>query len=179
MTQKMIEKLVAMGASRWTKGTNDRLYIKNAAAALIGFEFDSYKSSGMVSSAKINGEKISNTQAAKLIAVLDRAYIDVTAGTLVMGDSAYKADVLEAIRALAVEEVEETTEEATEEVEMIERDCNEALNIASWKTVGKNGVAHYWFSDNVGIYETDHLIDVWAVEWDENRAWIEDGVAVA
>ena len=55
----------------------------------------------------------------------------------------------------------------------------EEYGIASWKTVDADGTAHYWFSDNNDIIETAHLVDVWAVEWDENRAWVEDGQEIA
>ena len=71
MTESMIQKLEEKGFKRWQKGNFDRLYIN---AKSLGLECDYYKT-GNVSSAWLNGEKISNCQAKKMLC--SKTYIDV------------------------------------------------------------------------------------------------------
>ena len=83
MKASVVRKLTEMGASRWTKGAYDRLYLNNAAFQMIGLEIaDSYKSSGRIASAILNGEKISNTRATEITSSLKGIYIDITTGKL-------------------------------------------------------------------------------------------------
>ena len=78
MKESVIKKLVEMGATRWTKGEHDRLYLNNAAHKLIGFEIvDIYKSSGRISLARFNGRTISNSYATDIANSLRNIYIDL------------------------------------------------------------------------------------------------------
>ena len=79
-TQEPIEKLINAGASRWTKYERDRLYIKKLAD-LIGLSYTRYNS-GNVSSAELNGEAISNSECNRILAALDKAYIDLKTNTV-------------------------------------------------------------------------------------------------
>lgn len=94
MTENMINKLVAMGCNRWTKGNHDRLYIN---ADLLGVECDFYKS-GNISSAWFRGEKISNAQALRYLG--GKTYIEVATGEV---HSDYDA-LADAARELIAEE---------------------------------------------------------------------------
>ena len=80
LTQEQIEKLINAGASRWTKYERDRLYIKKLAD-LIGLSYTRYNS-GNVSSAELNGEAISNSECNRILAALDKAYIDLKTNTV-------------------------------------------------------------------------------------------------
>ena len=71
MKNEVIMKLINKGARRWTKGEHDRLYIDTD---LLGLTVERYNS-GNISYAEFQGEKISNTTAAKLAAVT--IYIDL------------------------------------------------------------------------------------------------------
>ena len=66
ITAKKVDELMDMGASRWTKGGHDRLYINDAGAELLGLEVDRYKS-GNICYATLDGEKISNSAAYRVI----------------------------------------------------------------------------------------------------------------
>lgn len=79
MTQKQLDDLIDMGAKRWTKGDKDRLYLRGALDAILGIETTSYKS-GSISSATMNGEKISNNEANKIYRALGDAYINLNTG---------------------------------------------------------------------------------------------------
>lgn len=76
MTDEKINELIDRGASRWTKGGYDRLYIN---PEIVGLECDYYKS-GNISYAKFNGEKISNSMASKIKA--SKTYVDINTGKL-------------------------------------------------------------------------------------------------
>lgn len=70
------------GSSVWTKKDMAHLYLNGAAAALIGLKVY-YYNTGNVSSATLNGEKISNSKALELLAGLDGAYIDLATSRFV------------------------------------------------------------------------------------------------
>lgn len=76
-----VEDLMAMGAKRWQKAGYDRLYLNNAGLKLAGLEISRYNT-GNVSSAKLNGEKVSNTKGSNMASIVERAYIDLTTGKL-------------------------------------------------------------------------------------------------
>lgn len=77
-----VEDLVAMGAKRWQKAGYDRLYLNEAGIKLAGLEVSRYNT-GNISSAKLNGEKISNSAANRILGSLNKAYINLTTGKLV------------------------------------------------------------------------------------------------
>jgi len=89
LTETTIQNLIAKGATRWTKGDRDRLYLNGAAEKIVGLETTHYKS-GSISSATLKGESISNSRAGKISDIICSAYIDLTTGKLygrVRGDS--------------------------------------------------------------------------------------------
>lgn len=61
------------GFRRWTKYGMDRLYV---TAKSIGLEVERYNT-GNIRSAVMNGETISNSQAKKILADINGAYVDV------------------------------------------------------------------------------------------------------
>lgn len=74
---KAIDTLLTAGANRWQKGGHDRLYLRNAGAAL-GFVVNGYyKSSGRINGAELDGESISNSYATEILNDLDGMYIDL------------------------------------------------------------------------------------------------------
>lgn len=65
--QSTEEKLEAMGIEAWEKGDMKRYYVSEAQfEAVFGLAIDRYKS-GNICGATLNGEPISNAQAAKLV----------------------------------------------------------------------------------------------------------------
>lgn len=73
LTDTQISELIAAGCSRWTKYGKDRLYVHSE---FIGLSVTRYNT-GNVSSAELNGERISNSYAKTLLGQLNGAYIDV------------------------------------------------------------------------------------------------------
>jgi hypothetical protein len=75
--QEIIKTLEAKNGNRWTKYGKDRIYF-DARNALSGLETDRYNT-GNISSATLNGESISNSEAKRLItAALDvKIYYDI------------------------------------------------------------------------------------------------------
>lgn len=80
LNEKMMNQLQKMGATRWTKGDYDRLYLNAAAAKLIGLEI-SYYNTGNISYATLDGEKISNRRANELNDVTS-IYININTGKM-------------------------------------------------------------------------------------------------
>lgn len=76
MTEQSIERYEEAGFKRWTKNGMDRLYVD---AKVLGLECTYYKS-GNVSTARFNGNSISNRDARRLMGA--KTYIDVKDGTL-------------------------------------------------------------------------------------------------
>ncbi|WP_289932849.1 hypothetical protein [Lactobacillus delbrueckii] len=70
-----IEALEKKGFNRWTKGDMDRLYFSLEKAGAL--EVDYYKS-GNLRSAYLNGERISNAEACRLLSV--KCFIDLKKG---------------------------------------------------------------------------------------------------
>lgn len=81
LTETTIRNLIEKGASRWTKGDHDRLYLNGAAKEIVGLKTTHYKS-GNISSATLKGESISNNRAGKISDIICSAYIDLTTGKL-------------------------------------------------------------------------------------------------
>jgi|LSQX01.1.fsa_nt_gb hypothetical protein len=125
LTETTIRNLIAKGASRWTKGDHDRLYLNGAAKEIVGLETTHYKS-GSISSATLKGESISNNRAGKISDIICSAYIDLTTGKLygrVRGDSmdllrAALEDLIENEKAQDSTETTTTTtvQDSTEEI---------------------------------------------------------------
>lgn len=82
-TEKGIGEIIEQGGKRWTKGGKDRIYIKDMAETVGGLEIDYYKT-GRISSAKVNGEEISNSEASRILGVFSNRnpYIDLTNGAI-------------------------------------------------------------------------------------------------
>ncbi|MEU0200888.1 MULTISPECIES: hypothetical protein [unclassified Streptomyces] len=78
--QFTVDTMTAIGGSRWTKAGKDRVYI-NDWAAFAGLEVEHYKS-GNISWAAWRGEKISNSQAYKLLGSIDKVWFDAADGKL-------------------------------------------------------------------------------------------------
>lgn len=103
--EKKIEKLIAMGASRWKKAGRDRLYLNKAFSSMLNLKI-SYYNTGNISSAYIGDEKISNSKAYKILAYAPKVYIDLKKDELIMdfietSDASYlKAILTEAIEKL-------------------------------------------------------------------------------
>lgn len=70
-----IEALEKKGFNRWTKGEMDRMYFNLEKAGAL--ELDYYKS-GNLRSADLDGERISNAEACRLLAV--KCFIDLKKG---------------------------------------------------------------------------------------------------
>ena len=92
LTDEQIERLVNAGASRWTKYERDRLYIKRLAD-LIGLSYTKYNT-GNISSAELNGEGISNSECNRILAALDKAYIDLKTNTIYIDGRDDAAEVI-------------------------------------------------------------------------------------
>ena len=92
LTQEQIERLINAGASRWTKYERDRLYIKRLAD-LIGLSYTKYNT-GNISSAELNGETISNSECNRILAALDKAYIDLKTNTIYIDGRDDAAEVI-------------------------------------------------------------------------------------
>lgn len=74
---QLIEKLIEMGANRWTKFGKDRLYFNSREfMENSGFEYDSYKT-GSIRSAYINGERISSSEATRILTSLDFMWLNI------------------------------------------------------------------------------------------------------
>lgn len=72
LTEQQIDLLEKKGFKRW--GIADRLYLSPENA---GLEYDTYRSSGRISSATWRGQSISNSKAQKILWDGERSYIDV------------------------------------------------------------------------------------------------------
>ena len=73
------EKATSKGFARWTKGDKDRLYFNIADNGVL--DIDRYKS-GSIRSAYLDGEKISNSRANRILAT--RAYLDIKTGEAIV-----------------------------------------------------------------------------------------------
>ncbi len=120
LTETTIRNLIAKGASRWTKGDHDRLYLNGAAKEIVGLETTHYKS-GNISAATLKGESISNNRAGKISDIICSAYIDLTTGKLYGRVRGEPMDLLRAaledlIESEKAQDSTETTEPSTEEI---------------------------------------------------------------
>ncbi len=93
MKDKAIKIMISEGATRWQK-KGDRLYLNKLAAKAINLKLDYYKT-GNISSAYLDGEKISNTRGARIVGELKRAYVDVDTWTI---QGCYDDDLVEQLQ---------------------------------------------------------------------------------
>ena len=80
MTTLTVENLVAIGGNRWTKNGHDRVYLNNWPE-LIGLEVTRYKS-GNIWAASLNGERISNAEARRILGAITAVYFDAADGQI-------------------------------------------------------------------------------------------------
>lgn len=117
MKTTTIEKLIEMGAKRWTKNGKDRLYLNGAISAIVKLEYSTYNT-GNVSSATLGGEHISNSEARRILASASTMYIDLKNDGICGGTYAVAEAVREWVEREEVAEVEEVEEvEEAEETE--------------------------------------------------------------
>lgn len=100
--EQLIERLLQGGAKRWTKYGKDRIYLRDFLKENSGLEIERYNS-GNISSAKLNGEKISNSMAGILLNCIDKAYYDIEKDSFYTGES--RQDKVEPIIMAAIEKV--------------------------------------------------------------------------
>lgn len=98
------EKAAKKGFARWTKGDKDRLYFNIADNGVL--DIDRYKS-GNIHHAYLDGEKISNSRASRIIAT--SAYLDLKTGETVIANGD-EHDLVADIFENALKEVEEVEE---------------------------------------------------------------------
>lgn len=90
-----IEALEKKGFNRWTKGDMDRLYFSLEKSGAL--ELDYYKS-GNLRAADLEGERISNAEACRLLAV--KCFIDLKSGNQLVVQRG-REDAQEVVRDLA------------------------------------------------------------------------------
>src|SRR5690554_6301750 len=73
-----VETMTAIGGKRWTKNGFDRVYFDNWPE-LMGLEIGRYNT-GNIQWAYLSGEKISNSEAYRLLAAVDKVYYDTADG---------------------------------------------------------------------------------------------------
>lgn len=76
LTQEQIDKLTEVGFKRWQKGNLDRLYINATQLGLVC----TYYNTGNISSAELNGERLSNSEGRRMKNA--KTFIDVKTGSL-------------------------------------------------------------------------------------------------
>ena len=76
----IVDDLLVLGGARWRRGDHDRVYM-NDLERWSGLEVSRY-GTGNISHARLDGERLSNTRARKLLARLDngKLYYDINAG---------------------------------------------------------------------------------------------------
>lgn len=101
-----IETLTKIGGREWIKDDMRRVYFNvDLAAELIGLSVTRYNT-GNISAAKLNGEKISNSKARKILGELEfgKVWYDVNSGEFhTRGMPNWGAAVIEAIKARVAE----------------------------------------------------------------------------
>ncbi len=141
MNEKMIKALESKGFHRWTKGDYDRLY---ANAEDFGLYTETYNS-GNIRYAELNGVKISNAAAGRILAA--KIYIDVKTGELVVSRATGDADdIVEAVKAAIAEakaEVESEEAEKASAPQLSEDAVREALINYQSAEFEETGVDYY------------------------------------
>ncbi|GIH70362.1 hypothetical protein [Sphaerimonospora thailandensis] len=75
-----VDTMTAIGGSEWIRGDKHRVYINNWAE-FAGLEVSRYNT-GNISYAEWDGEKISNSQANKILSSIDKVWFDTATGKL-------------------------------------------------------------------------------------------------
>ncbi len=99
-----VSKLEEMGGKYWQKGDRERVYLERAKKELapaIGLELG-YYNSGRISSAYLDGERISNADGNRISGVLGSIYVDVKTGVVHRGrydySSSYDEDTIKRVQ---------------------------------------------------------------------------------
>ena len=141
MTEKMIKALESKGFHRWTKGDYDRLY---ANAEDFGLYTESYNS-GNIRYAELNGVKISNAAAGRILSA--KIYIDIKTDKLITSRITADADeIVEAVKAAIAEakaEVESEEAEKASAPQLSEDAVREALIKYQSAESEEDGVDYY------------------------------------
>lgn len=77
-TMELITRLVEAGGKEWIGGTNHRVYFK--PQNILGLDVEYYKS-GSLRNVTLNGERISNSKAGRIINA--KLYVNVTTGEVI------------------------------------------------------------------------------------------------
>lgn len=93
-----VAKAMLLGARVWEKAGKSRLYLNAAGKSLMGLTYDTYNS-GSICWAKVNGEKISNSECGRILIALSSAYLDMADWTIHTGLSKSSASVKETLTA--------------------------------------------------------------------------------
>ncbi|MBV2364244.1 helix-turn-helix domain-containing protein [Streptomonospora nanhaiensis] len=73
-----LENMLAIGGNRWQRGDKDRVYFNNIEE-LLGLDIDRYNT-GNISYAAVDGHPVSNSEARRILAAVDKVYFDNTTG---------------------------------------------------------------------------------------------------
>lgn len=138
MTENMIKALESKGFHRWTKGDYDRLY---ANAEDFGLYTESYNS-GNIRYAELNGVKISNAAAGRILSA--KIYIDIKTDKLITSRITADADEI-------VEAVNAAIAEAKAEVE------SEEVEKASAPQLSEDAVREALINYQSAEFEADHV----------------------
>lgn len=160
-----IAKLEAAGFNRWTKGSMDRLYIN---VTKLGLEVDYYKT-GNVSSAKWQGELISNADGRRLLS--SKVWIDVKTGELHVRTDFYRSydeelnveNVAAAYVESIVAEPEDEPEEETEDEGTV------AVTLNADGTISLND----GISMEVSHSDGDVYITLYGIDIPEGKSWLD------
>lgn len=93
--QEQIAILTGFGGSHWQKYGKDRVYFDAAAiASRQGLDWSNYKT-GNISSARLNGEKISNSEARRILDEFQwfKIWFDLDDGQFHTRSEAYKTEI--------------------------------------------------------------------------------------
>ena len=87
-THEIVEKLVKIGGSEWKKNQMHRVYFNDFSERL-GLHVEHYNT-GNISGATLNGERISNSEAKRIIGRLNelKVWYDMTTGKLMFKNDA-------------------------------------------------------------------------------------------
>lgn len=73
-----VETMTAIGGNRWTKAGKDRVYL-NDWTRYLGLEVHRYNT-GNISSAYLDGQQISNSEAGRLLSTVGKVFFDTATG---------------------------------------------------------------------------------------------------
>ena|GEM_PF-4378936 len=163
MKQTMKNRLIAQGATTWAKNGSERLYINVAGEKLLGLTYTTYKNGG-ISSAKLNGETISNASAGNFLTVVSETYYDMATGELVIAKPRF-------VKEYDFTKIKEMIEEAIAKMAAdIEAEAAKAAaeQIIAEKPEGAARVTVNRFDDDDDDDESAEQWAVWQGEWIDN-----------